>query len=205
MVILLLEFSVPVILGLGFVLARLWLDIRRPVPRALGSILPKLCVVSSDEILRYNETEDEEKAAPHLQREVRWKQICVNWGYLRQMMWNTRLFQQATRFERMKIDPTKSALDYEAREQLALELVDESADMRRELYKWQIRLLMRAMLAQRIDQRVLITLLGQYKQLETEMVTFAGMAEDDCYRQMLIERLGLSGWGLIEGGSSTPA
>jgi len=28
------------------------------------------------------------------------------------------------------------------------------------------------------------------------------MAEDDCYQQMLGERLGLTNWGLIQGGSS---
>jgi hypothetical protein len=38
---------------------------------------------------------------------------------------------------------------------------------------------------------VSITLLAKYKHLEQEMVALAGMADDDCYHAMLIERLGL--------------
>ena len=34
---------------------------------------------------------------------------------------------------------------------------------------------------------------------------FAHYTEDDCYREMLVERLGLSNWGLIDGGSAEPA
>jgi hypothetical protein len=41
--------------------------------------------------------------------------------------------------------------------------------------------------------------------VEEDIVALAGMAEDDCYREMLVERLGLSNWGLIEGGSPEPA
>jgi hypothetical protein len=204
-VIYLLVFSLPVILVVAYVALSAWHDLRRPGPRALGTIVRKLRVVSSDEIVRYNATEDqEEEVASHLRRQVRWKQICVNWGYLRQMIWNTRLFQQATRFEAMKIDPAKSALQYEPREILALELVDDTTDMRLKLYKWQLNLLMRAIFGLRVEQPILISLLEQYKQLEEDIIGLAGMAEDDCFRQMLIERLGLN-WGVVDGGSATPA
>jgi hypothetical protein len=209
MVTLLLEFSLPFIFALAFLVIRLLLDLSRPVPRALGSVLPKFCVVNSDEIQRYNKTGkpfgEDNRQRSRVRRELRWKQICVNWGYLRQMTWNTRLIQQVVRFEIMKIDPSKSGLAYEPQEQLALELVEESAKMRQQLFRWQLSLLLRAILRLNIDHRVLIALLAQYKQLEQEIVNLAGMAEDDCYRQMLIERLGLNNWGLIEGGSAEPA
>lgn len=65
-------------------------------------------------------------------------QICVVWGYLRQMAWNTKLFQQALWFVKMKIYPAKSALDFESREALILELVDEAAARRWLLVKAQV-------------------------------------------------------------------
>ena len=206
---LLLEFSLPFIIGLAFVFIKLFLDIRRPVARALGSVIPKFCVVNSDEIRRYHRTGklfgEDTRPPSQLRREVRWKQICVYWGYLRQMTWNTRLIQQAIRFEIMKIDPSKSGLAYEPQERLALELVEESAKIRQDLFRLQVNLLFRAILRLNIDHEIVMALLAQYKQLEQEIVTLAGMAEDDCYRQMLIERLGLNNWGLVEGGSPEPA
>jgi hypothetical protein len=41
-----------------------------------------------------------------------------------------------------------------------------------------------------IDQELFSTLLAQYKKLEEDIVALAGMAEGDCYRQMLVERFG---------------
>lgn len=203
---LLLGFSFPFVLGFAFLIAKLWIDVSRPSPCAFGTILPKLCVVSSDEIQRYNKIEGKGSGiVRHLRREVRAKQIGVNWGYIRQMAWNTRLFQQATRFEKMKIDPAKSAFDFEPREHLILELVNESADTRRELYKCQITVLVRTILRLDIPQRIFIKLLGQYKHLEQEMLILASMSEDGSYYQMLVDRLGLNDWGLIQGGTSTPA
>ena len=208
MVTLLVEFSFPFVLALAFIVVRLYLDVRRPIPRALGSVLPKFCVVNSDEILRYNsahQPDQESHKQKSIRREMRSKQICVNWGYLRQMSWNTKLIQQVIRFEIMKIDPSKSSFAYEPQEQLALELAEESSKMRQQLFRWQVSLLFRATFRLAIDHHALISLLAQYKQLEQEIVNLAGMADDDCYREMLIERLGLSNWGLIEGGSSEPA
>ena len=204
MVRLIVELSLPVIFLVAVFAARAYLKLERPSPLALGAIIPKLCVVGSDEILRYNEMAAD-RAEKHLRREARWKQFRVNWGYLNGMAWNTTLFQRALRFEKMKIDPGKSALDYQPRETLAWELVDEAAAMRWDLFRWQAALLARALLGLSCDQQVSITLLAKYKHLEQEMVALAGMAEDDCYHAMLIERLGLNAWGLYEGGSSTPA
>jgi hypothetical protein len=160
----------------------------------------------SAEILRYNKKEDDEqRTAKHLWREVRWKQFRVNWGYLCEEASNTMLFQRAVRFEKMKIDPVKSALEYEQREILILELVNQADEMRWTLFRAQAVLLLRTMLRLGIEQELFIILLAQYKKLEEDIVALAGMAEDDCYRQMLIERLGLNDWGLIEGGSPGPA
>jgi hypothetical protein len=50
-----------------------------------------------------------------------------------------------------------------------------------------------------------ISVLAYYKKLEDDIIELAGMAEDDCYRRMLIERLGLNNWRLIPGGGADPA
>jgi hypothetical protein len=207
MVTLLVEVVLPagVLLAVLFA-ASLYRKLKYPSPLALGCIIPKLCAVGSAEILRYNKKEeDEQRTAKHLRREVRWKQFRVNWGSLCEEESNTMLFQRAVRFEKMKIDPAKSALEYEQREILILELVNQADDMRWTLFRAQAVLLLRTMLRLGIDQELFITLLAQYKKLEEDIVALAGMAEDDCYREMLVERLGLSNWGLIEGGSPGPA
>jgi hypothetical protein len=207
MVTLLVEVVLPagVLLAVLFA-ASLYRKLKYPSPLALGCIIPKLCVVGSAEILRYNKKEDnEQRTAKHLWREVRWKQFRVNWGYLCEEASNTMLFQRAVRFEKMKIDPVKSALEYEQREILILELVYQADEMRWTLFRAQAALLVRTMLRLSVDQELFITLLAQYKKLEGDIVALAGMAEDDCYRQMLVERLGLNDWGLIEGGSPGPA
>jgi hypothetical protein len=188
--------------------ANLYKRIQYPSPLAMGCIIPKVCVVGAVEILRYNKkdkSEDEQSVAKHLRREVLWKQLKVNWGYLCEEAWNTTLFQRAVRFEKMKIDPTKSALQYEQREILILELVDQTDEMRWTLFRAQATLLFRTALRLSIDQEIFITALAQYKKLEEDIVALAGMAEDDCYREMLMERLGLNNWGLIQGGSAEPA
>src|SRR5437016_8704324 len=204
---LILELSLPIIIVLvAIYFLRTYLTLKRPSPLALGCIIPKLCAVRSEEILRYNEVnEDDSRVASHLRREVLWMQSRVNSGYLREMAWNTTLFQCALRFEKMKIDPSKSALKYEPRETLVSELVNEAAVMRWQLFRWQVSLLSQATLRLSMNQQVLITLLAQYKHLEQEMVTLASMADDDCFHKMLIERLGLTNWNLYEGNSPTPA
>ena len=207
MVTLLAEVTLPVIaLLLGSFALRLYAKINYPSPLAMGCIIPKVCVVGSVEILHYNKrnVEEEQSTGKHLQREVLWKQFKVNWGYLSEETWNTSLFQRAVRFEKMKIDPKKSALDYEPREILILELVDQADKMRRMLFRAQAGLLLRMIFRLGIDQETFISVLGHYKKLEEDIVALAGMAEDDCYREMLVERLGLSNWGLIEGGSPEP-
>ncbi len=208
MVTLLVEVTLPVIVLFTVIFAgRFYARINAPSPLAMGCIIPKVCVVGSVEILQYNKRnrEEEQLGENHLRREVLWQQFKVNWCYLSEEAWNTTLFQRAVRFEKMKIDPKKSALDYEPREILILELVEQAGNMRRMLFRAQATLLLRMTFRLSIDQGLFISILGHYKKLEEDIVALAGMAEDDCYREMLVERLGLNNWGLIEGGRPEPA
>lgn len=202
-----LEVILPiVVLLIGIFVMRFYQKIDSPPPLAIGCIMPKVCVVGSVEILRFNKKKlDEQLKAKHLKREVLWKQFKVNWVYLCQQAWNTTLFQRAVQFEKIKIDPTKSALEYEPRETLILDLVDEASKVRWMLFRAQATLLLRTFFRLSIDQEMFLSVLGYYKKLEEDIVELAGMAEDDCYRQMLIERLGLNNWRLIPGGSADPA
>jgi hypothetical protein len=195
-----------VILIVAIPLLKAYFKIKFPTPRSLGRVLPKLCVVAADEIMQYNEILAEElRSKLHLRRTLRRNQIRINRAYLAQMAWNIFLFQQVVRFEAMKIDPGKSSFDYEPREVLLLDLVEESAQLRWEAAWAQLGLLGRAVTGLAVHQETLTSLLGKYKQLEQDIIALAGMAEDNCYQQMLVERLGLAGWDLIDGGSSTPA
>jgi hypothetical protein len=205
MVKLILEYSYPVLFLVSFyVLFVIW-DLRRPVARALGCILSNLCVVSYEEIWRYCKLlEQEDRVSGHLWREIRRKKVFVIAQYVRLMMLNTRLFQQASLFEKRKIDPRKSGLEYDMRETLVASLVEDSAAVRWQLYKSQISLLVRAVLRLDANHQLLMNLLGVYKKLEEDIVALAGMAEDTCYRDMLLERLGLMSWGLVNGGGSEP-
>jgi len=204
MIRLLLEAGIPIVLIVAAAVFTVYFSLKYPIPQALGRILPKLCVVDSQEILRYNQLL-EELQGTHLRYAVRRSQIRVNRAFLAQMTLNTQLFQQVVRFEKIKIDPTKSSLDYEPREAMILELVDESARLRLRLVQAQISLLMHSLTGSSIRQDALERLLGTYKELEQDMVELAGMSGNSFYHQMLMERLGLANWGLIEGESSAPA
>ena len=119
------------------------------------------------------------------------------------MTCNTTLLQQVARFEELKINPTQSSLDYSPRETLALRLADEAAALRWILIKGQIGIAVGAVVGTRIREEAvekLLQLTREYKQLEQDAVALVGMATDECYYEMLIERLGLTHWGLIEGG-----
>jgi hypothetical protein len=199
--------AVPIAVILGIWAVSEYLRLRRPSALALGSAFPKLCVVSSDEIQSYFEDSNQGNyGGDHLRRETALQRSKVARRYVGQMAANTRLFQQVTRFEKLKIDPHKSSLEYETRETLILRLVDESSDVRWLLVKAQASLALRSCVGGTISVRTMRRILGQYKQLEQDFVALVGMASDDVYYTMLVERLGLSNWRLLEGGSSeTPA
>lgn len=199
--ILLLEIGLLLAVIAALTIVRAYFKIKYPKPKALGQILPELCVVSSIEIHRYDELVRQEYVnKPHLRRTLRRNQIKINSSYLYLIDWNTWLFQQVSRFEADKIDPGKSSFDYDPRETLALNLGDESADLRWEVVKARINLLGRAFLGLTANQQALMSLLGQYKKLEEDMIGLAGMSEDTYYHTMLIDRLGLGNWGIISGG-----
>jgi len=189
----------------GFVLG--YRRIMLPTPMAFGCVVSKVCVVSADEIVEYCQNNGPENVVlAHLRRETAWKQLKVIRRYVGQMTWNTKLFQQVARFEELKIDPAKSSIDYEHRETLVLELAEEAAKLRWLLVKGQMRLLTRAMSEAEMRVHAIGTLqhfMHDYKQLELNAVALARTATDECYYKMLVERLGLSGWRLFEGGSAS--
>lgn len=202
MVIFFLEVILPIVaLAILFVALRIYMKIQHPAPLVLGCIIPKLCVVASREILAYNKGEEgEEPRGRRLRREVRRKEFRVNWAYLCEEARNTNLFQRALRFEKLKIDPEKSGLEYEQREILILELVNEAAALRWKQFRWQLTMLIRGKLGLSIDKKVCSGLMMDYKGLEDEFLALADMADDRSLRRMLADRLGLTGWGVINGG-----
>lgn len=201
---LLLETMLPLALIAAMPLIRTYIKIKYPTPRALGQILLKLCVVSADEILTYNELLEQEcRLNPHSRWTLRKNQIRINHSYLGQMAWNTSLFQQVLRFEAIKIDTDNSG-DHEPRERLILDLSNDAAQLRYEVAKANSDLLLRALLCLVANQQSLMTLLKKYKKLEQDFVALADMAPDTGYRDMLIEGLGLTNWGIIGGGGSAP-
>jgi hypothetical protein len=202
-----------IVIGLPFLVVAtagaylLYLRVLRPSPVALGCIIPKVCVVSADEIREYCQNDDHGR--PHDptggqgNRQTRWIQFRVAWKYIALMVWNAKLFQQWTAFESLRIDPLKLSLDYYAtRETLILKLAEEAAAVRVLLLKSQIALLTRTFSRKEIGAYAVEKLQGlmpEYKHLELEAVALVRMAKDDCYYAMLVERLGLSDWRLVGG------
>jgi hypothetical protein len=178
----------------------------RPSPLEVGSVIPRLCPVSMDDIEEYClDNESSAPSSPEVRRETRRNQFRVARRYIRQMTWNTRLFEQLTRFEKLKIDPRKSPLDYQDRERLTVKLVEEAAILRWMLIKEQTVLLLRPRsytAVQFAATQKLKDLAQEYKTFEQDIVALVSMAKNNCYHYMLRERLGLIGWEVVEGGSS---
>lgn len=201
MTILLWGLILPIIAIAVIILGKAYKSFKYPKPRPLGRVLPKLCVVDADEILHYREVLKEEwESKPHLRRKLRRNQIRINSAYFGQMACNTFRFQQVIWFEHLKIDPGKSSFEYEPREVLIENLIDESARLRSEVFSARVDLTKQALLGRAIDQERLQRLLGKYKGLEHDIIELAGMAKDTTCRDMLIERLGLTNWRIVDGG-----
>lgn len=200
--ILFLEVVLPVAVMLVLVSAvALYRRIQYPAPLVWGRIIPRVGPVRADEVLAYIEgCEVAETGGSQLSRETVEQQFKVNWGYLRSQAANTALFQQALLFERMKIDPSKPGLKYEPWEVMVLELLAEATQLRWMQVRWQLTFVLRFRLGLSVDPEIFVTLLAHYKELEEHMIALAG-AEGEWLRGMLVERLGLMDWQVIEGGS----
>jgi hypothetical protein len=202
---LLLDFMPFLGLIMGFVLATLYRKVGHPSPLVWGRILPDLGPVRAHEVLEYNEQiESKEPHRGRLGREVRRRNFAVNWGYLGAGVTNTVLFQRALLFEKDTIDARKPGSEYELSELATLELLDEATKLRWEQVRCQITLQLRAKLRLKIDKEDFLTLFVRYKVLEEHMLSLAG-TKGTWLHGMMMERLGLTEWGLIDGGSSTPA
>lgn len=200
-----LEVLLPIVVILAATsVVRLYMRIQHPSPLVWGRIIPRVGPARAHEVLEYNEKcEAAETVMSHSGRDARRQQFKVNWGYLRIQAGNTMLFQQALLFEKMKIDPGKPGLKYEAQEVMVLELVEEATQLRWLQVRWQLALVLRFKLGLSINREIFVNLLAQYKELEEHMIALAA-AEGEWLRGMLVERLGLMDWRVIEGGGSDP-
>lgn len=191
--------------GMGLIAAKACFRYWYPSPKPLGAVLRKLSAVDSSEFLEYRqESEEEWEAKPHLRPQLRRKQLRIYGSYLRQMSGNLFHFEQVLKFEAVKIGPAKSSFEYAPKEVLILDLRPELAAVRAEIFRERLKLGKDWLLGHVLDQDRIQELLNTYKSLEHDMIELASMAADTTCRDMLIERLGLSNWRIIEGGSPRP-
>jgi hypothetical protein len=200
-----LEFILP---GAGvlaaFAAAWLYRRVQYPSPVLWGCIINKVVSVRTHLVLDYNEELDgEEPMQGRLGREARRQHFKVNWGYLSAETKNTTLFLQALRFEKLKIKTDKPGRKYEPQEVAIVGLIDEATELRWKQIRWQMVLLLRHGLGLKIDRSIFVTLFVFYKNFEKQMVALAE-TEGNWLKDMLLERLGLLEWRVIEGGQSDP-
>lgn len=178
--------------------------IQYPSPLVWGCIITKVVPARAHLVLDYNkQLDDEEPIEDRLGRKARRQQLKVNWGYLRGETNNTTLFLQALRFEELKIKESKRGLKYDPQEMAIVALIDEATELRWQQIRWQVNVQLRSKLGLQIDRSMFLTLLVYYKNLEKGMVALAEV-EGQWLKDMLLERLGLTEWRLIEGGQSDP-
>src|SRR5579872_1154468 len=178
--------------------------VQYPSPLVWGCILNKVVPVRAHLVLDYNkEIDEEEPMEGRLGRRERRQQFLVNWGYLCGETKNTTLFLQTLRFEKLKIKDRKRGLKYDPEETAIVGLIDEATELRSKQVWWQLILQLRSRLGLKVDRSMFLTLLVYYKNLENDMVALA-RTEGKWLEDMLLERLGLTEWRLIEGGHSDP-
>lgn len=205
MVIFLFVFSLPFALYCTLAIRRALRDLKHPARIPFGCMASRVCVVYAQEIKDYcRKLVELRQVGGRLLRRRRWQQFRVLWGHARGMMFDTRLFQGTCLFEKDTIDAARSSLDYSPREMLVSELVPETSEMRLKVFWFQVYLVRQTILGRRIDPKLFIDILGEYKHLEQEMVILADMSEYRNYREMLIDNLGLRDWRIVEGGLSEP-
>jgi len=200
---LLLEMMLPLVISiLAFVLLTAYRKVGHPSPLVWGRILPDLGPVRAHEVLDYNEQiENEEPIRGRLGREARRRKFAVNCAYLRAEATNTVLFQRALFFEKDTIDAKKPGSEYKLTELATLELLDQATELRWEQVRCQIVLQLRAKLRLKVDKEIFVNLFVRYKVLEEHMLELAG-TKGKWLQDMMMERLGLTEWQVIEGGRS---
>ena len=177
--------------------------IQYPSELVWGCILGKVGPARAHLVLDYNKQLDEEATECRVGRKARRQQFKVNWGYLLSETKNTTLFLQTLRFEKLKIKESKRGLQYDPQEMAIVALIDEATELRWQQIRWQVNVQLRSKLGLQIDRSMFLTLLVYYKNLEKGMVALAEV-EGQWLKDMLLERLGLTEWRLIEGGQSDP-
>lgn len=177
--------------------------IQYPSELVWGRILKDVGPARAHLVLDYNKQLDVEEAEGRVGRKGRRQQFKRNWGYLLSETNNTTLFLQTLRFEKLKIKESKRGLKYEPEEMAIVALIDEATQLRWQQVRWQVTLRVRSKLGLKIDRSMFLTLLVYYKNLEKGMIALAEL-EGKWLKDMLLERLGLTEWRLIEGGQSGP-
>ena len=194
----------PAILAIALIFALVLVKkIQYPSELVWGSILGKVGPARAHLVLDYNKQLDEEATECRVGRKARRQQFKVNWGYLLSETKNTTLFLQTLRFEKLKIKESKRGLQYDPQEMAIVALIDEATELRWQQIRWQVNVQLRSKLGLQIDRSMFLTLLVYYKNLEKGMVALAEV-EGQWLKDMLLERLGLTEWRLIEGGQSAP-
>ncbi|HEY6349664.1 MAG TPA: hypothetical protein VI636_09665 [Candidatus Angelobacter sp.] len=185
--------------------AAFYKNIEFPSALVWGKILKKLGPMRAHHVLEHNKkVEDEEAGNWHARWRARRQHFRVNWGYLSVETQNTSAFLRALRFEKQKIKSTKPGLKYAPLEVAVLALIEEATDLRWEQVRWQFILQFRSRLGLKVDKETFNVLLAHYKFFEEHMLALA-LAEGQWLHQMLMERLGLTEWRVIEGGQEEPA
>ena len=199
---LLIEFAVfALVIAVLYRYFRVRHNLRKPKKMPFGLIVNKVCVVEIDEIQAwFRKLEEMEESKTHLVRERRMMKFGILGGILRKIVLNTTLFQAAVLFEKVRIDPAKRSIDHEPWERLVFILIDESTELRLNLFQAQRELLIKTITRKPFDKAVVQELLDRYKQLEEDIIHLAAMGETTTYRELLIERLGLSRFYVIEDG-----
>jgi hypothetical protein len=190
---------VLVLLTAGF-----YKNVQYPSPLMWGKMFKKIGPMRAHQVIDFNEKiEKEEPAGWWARRKERRRYFKVNWGYLCVQTQNTTAFLQALRFEELKIRASKPVLRYERLEMAIVALIEEATELRWEQVRWQLVLQLVAGLGVRVDKEIFHQLLADYKFLEEHMLALA-RKEGGWLHQMLMERLGLTEWRVIEGGQTGP-
>jgi hypothetical protein len=191
----------PVVLAIALIFVLVLIKkIQYPSEVVWGSILGKVVPARAHLVLDYNkQLDDEEPTKGWSGRKERRHQFKVNWKFLLSETKNTTLFLQTLRFEKLKIKESKRGMQYDVQEMAIVALIDEATELRWQQVRWQVTVQLRSKLGLKIDRSMFLTLLVYYKNLEKGMVALAEV-EGHWLKDMLLERLGLTEWRLIEGG-----